>query len=305
MEQSPAEIVMVKPKHFAFDESTANSNAFQNKPTETGEAIKVKALAEFEAVVELFAKASVKVKVFEDTDEPMPKPDAIFPNNWFSTHSNGMVFLYPMLTKGRQAERRLDIIDYLIQTGKVKEIIDLSHNERNGMILEGTGSIVFDHSNKIGYACRSPRTSDVLFQRVCQLLGYQAVMFNAYDSMGQLVYHTNVILWIGTKAIGVCLDSITDAKEKAMVLQNLKMGHRQIMDLSHAEILGFGGNCLEIRNTQGQLLLAMSRRAFNTMRDDFRQIIRKSFHDILICDVDTIEHVGGGGIRCMIAGVHL
>ncbi|TRY71904.1 hypothetical protein TCAL_06721 [Tigriopus californicus] len=306
MEQSPSEIIMVRPRNFAFDPTTADSNAFQNRPDKDKETlVKAKAIQEFDQVVKRFREVGIHVKVFEDNEDPIPKPDAIFPNNWFSTHSNGMVLIYPMLSPNRQAERRLDVIDYLIGTNKVKEILDMSANERNDNILEGTGSIVFDHLNKIAYACRSPRTSDLVFNRVCNLLNYKPVMFNSHDSNGKLIYHTNVILWIGSKAIGVCLDSIKDAKEKELVSSYLRLGDREILDLNQSEILGFAGNCLELRNDQGQTFLAISKRAMEAMNAKHVDQLKPCFHDILECDVETIEHVGGGGIRCMIAGVHL
>ena len=235
---------MVRPKAFGYDPETALSNVFQNKPLNDKEMdYQDMALSEFDNAVSLLRSNGVKVTIFDETDtDDVKKPDSIFPNNWFSTHSNGMIILYPMMAKSRRLEKRLDVIRYLQDNFKVKgniprkqdelaimtiktiilyftlillkfkELIDISNFAEDEMFLEGTGSIVFDHENKVAYACRSNRTNVNLLKFVCQKLGYSLAEFDAVDGNGIPIYHTNVMMWIGTEVAAICSESIKDSE---------------------------------------------------------------------------------------------
>lgn len=218
--QSPKEVIMVRPGAFGFDEDTAHSNAFQRAPPpgKTESKIHLEASEEFEEVVALLKRNGVTVITFNDPPLP-PKPDAIFPNNWFSTHSDGTVIVYPMMAASRRLEQRSDVVNYLQDVYNVKRVIDLKHHENEGGFLEGTGSIVFDHLYKRAYACLSSRTNVNLLRMVCQHLNYQPVTFEAFDQEVKPIYHTNVMMWIGTTVAAICIDAIVDPTTKVSSIQ--------------------------------------------------------------------------------------
>ena len=94
-------------------------------------------------------------------------------------------------------------------------------------------------------------------------------------------------------------------QEREYVLQNLKVGNREIIELTWEETSAFAGNCLEVVNAKGSRFLAISKSAVDGLASDKIDRLRRAFHELLVCDVGTIEFIGGGGIRCMMAGVHL
>src|ERR1700733_12914596 len=196
MNQSTSHILMIRPVNFGFNEQTAESNAFQNRNAQN-EGVNQKARKEFDGMVNTLRANGVDVIVVEDTPEPYT-PDSIFPNNWVSFHSDGGVFLYPMQAENRRLERREDIINDLEDDFKVKHVIDLSRFEEEGKFLEGTGSMVLDRINKFAYACISPRTDRGVLELFCQQADYQPVTFDAVDEKGQAIYHTNVLMCVGS-----------------------------------------------------------------------------------------------------------
>jgi len=263
------------------------------------------AAGKFDAVVNLLKSNGVTVITFNDC--PLPaKPDAIFPNNWFSTHSNGTVIIYPMMAPSRRLEQRMDIIKYLedVHSTYVEKVVDLKFKENEGLFLEGTGSIVFDHLYKRAYACISSRTDPNLLNVVCKHLGYEAVVFEAFDENSKLIYHTNVMMWIGTTVAAICAEAIRDSKTKMAVTKELRSTGRQLLYLSHDEIKGFAGNCLELRTRHEELILAISDTAVKSMKTSNLMALKGHLR-LVVANVPTIEKVGGGGIRCMLAGIHL
>src|ERR1700759_270659 len=207
-QQTTSTILMIRPVNFGFNEQTAGSNAFQVRNAEQQQ-VQDKALSEFDNLVKILQENGVEVIVIDDTPEPHT-PDSIFPNNWVSFHQDGNVFLYPMMAENRRLERREDIIMQLEDEFKINHIIDLSRFEHEHKFLEGTGSMVLDRENKIAYACISPRTDRDVLALFCEQAGYKEVSFNAYDEQHQAIYHTNVLMCIGSKFAVICLDSITD-----------------------------------------------------------------------------------------------
>lgn len=210
--QSAKEVIMVRPASFGFDEDTMADNAFQKVVPEDGDAKKVheKALEEFDGVVQLLKRNGVTVITFNDN--PMPaKPDAIFPNNWFSTNCDGSLFIYPMMAASRRTEQRMDIVKYLEDIYQVDKVINWKQLENEGVFLEGTGSVVFDHIFKKAYACISSRTNAKLVGQMCKHLSYEPILFEAFDDKhGKPIYHTNVLMWIGTTVTAICADAIPD-----------------------------------------------------------------------------------------------
>lgn len=289
---------MVRPAHFAYNEQTAESNSFQNIPQDSTD-IQAKVEAEFDAAVATLRDAGVDVWVIEDTEEVI-KPDAIFPNNWISTHEDGTIVLYPMLTANRRAERRIDVVEYLKANNTVTRVLDLSTYESNNQFLEGTGSIVFDHEARIAYACLSPRTHLSVLQHLCQLINYKPIVFHSTDEQGMDVYHTNVIMGLGKGFVVVCLDSIKDAVEREQIINSIKGSGKEIIDISFAQVKAFGGNVLAVSNKEGKQFLALSASAYSSFTEKQIEAIEQ-YATLLAISIPSIETIGGGSVRCMLA----
>jgi hypothetical protein len=301
-QQTTSTILMIRPVNFGFNEQTAGSNAFQNRNAEQQQ-VQDKALNEFDNLVNLLQNNGVEVIVVDDTHEPHT-PDSIFPNNWVSFHQDGNVFLYPMMAENRRLERREDIIMQLEDEFQIKHVIDLSRFEHDHKFLEGTGSMVLDRENKIAYACISPRTDKEVLALFCEQTGYKEVSFHAFDQYHQAIYHTNVLMCIGSKFAVICLDSITDDNERNAVLTILKLTHKEIINISFVQMNKFAGNMLELKNQNGESLLVMSKNAYQSLNQDQKAALEK-YCKLLYADINTIENNGGGSARCMIAEVHL
>ncbi|CAF2081468.1 unnamed protein product [Rotaria magnacalcarata] len=304
--QSTSNIIMIRPACFCFNTETASSNVFQKDqyadPSATNK-IPQQALKEFDHMVEQLRSYGVDVDVIDDTPSPI-KPDAIFPNNWFSTHSDGTIVLYPMLAENRRIERRQDIIKHLCQTHHVTAIVDLSVYEQRNQFLEGTGSLVLDRINKILYAIRSPRTHDTVVQRFTELMNYQQppIMFDSVDDNQKPIYHTNVIMAIGTRVAIICLESIVDQEQRNTIVKSLEQnGKRKIINITLEQLKNFAGNMLEVKNKQGDYLLAMSKAAYDSLTNEQKNLIEATNTKLICFDVSTIEQCGGGSVRCMIA----
>jgi hypothetical protein len=293
---------MIRPVNFGFNEETAASNAFQKRNADKN-SIKEKALQEFDGLVNILRENGVDVIVIEDTPEPYT-PDSIFPNNWISFHADGTIFLYPMQAENRRLERREDVVAQLEDSFEVKHIIDLSRFELENKFLEGTGSMVLDRENKIAFACVSPRTDREVLALFCAQEGYKEVSFHAYDEYHQAIYHTNVLMCIGSKFAIICLDSISDDDEKNAVISILKLTHKEIISISFEQMNRFAGNMLEVKNQAGETLIVMSQNACDSLNQSQKDTLEK-FGKLVYFDINTIENNGGGSARCMMAEVHL
>lgn len=301
--QSTKNILLIRPSSFVFNPETAASNAFQIKPSDSEDLVKQKVFAEFEAFVSTLQLKGVNVFVFNDTHSPI-KPDAIFPNNWVTFHPDGTVILYPMFAPNRRYERRQDIIDLLKKNFNINHVLDLSKYEKEQRFLEGTGSMVFDHNNKIAYACLSPRTDKNLLLSVCDYLQYKPIYFYAHDPDGKEIYHTNVMMCIGEKFAVICLNSITNKQEREKVSQLLSNTGHQIIDITFKQMNNFAGNMLAIQTNNNQSILALSQSSFDSLTPNQRQEIEK-FCDLVPLSIYTIETIGGGSARCMISEIFL
>ena len=304
--QSAAAVLMVRPACFGFNPETAESNAFQRKPSPSAAPVgpHAAALAEFDAVVSALRRAGVEVVVAEDTPEP-PKPDAVFPNNWVSFHRDGRVVFYPMQAPSRRAERREALVAELARAGgfRVSGTEDLSYREAEGKFLEGTGSLVLDRSARIAYACLSPRTDLDVLGEFAQRLDYAPVAFEAFDRRGRPIYHTNVLMAVGSGFAIVCAEAIADLRQRAELLSRLAATGHAIVEITHAQMESFAGNCLELASPQGRLVV-MSEAAWGSLQGAQRELLERQ-GSVLRVAIPTIESVGGGGIRCMLAELHL
>jgi hypothetical protein len=304
--QSTSRVIMVRPACFCFNTETAISNAFQNNQyanSSSANQIQQQALIEFDQMVEQLRSHGVYVDVVDDTPSPI-KPDAIFPNNWFSTHSDGTIILYPMLAENRRLERREDLIKKLTQTHHVTAVIDFTPYQKHNQYLEGTGSLLLDRINKIVYAVRSPRTHDTIVEHFTKLMNYQQppILFDSVDGNQKPIYHTNVMMAIGTHVAIICSESIPDKQQRDRVVKSLEQnGKRKIIDITIEQMNHFAGNMLELQNSKGEYLLVMSKSAFDSLTDEQRNLIEETNTQLVYFDVSTIEQCGGGSVRCMIA----
>ncbi len=299
--QVPDCIFMVRPASFGFNSDTASTNAFQQSGA-NDEPVQEAAVAEFDAVIEKIRKATIEVLVVDDSILP-EKPDAIFPNNWFSIHADGKLVLYPMLALNRRLERNKDYIDLFENRFGPLEIVDLTFYEGHQRFLEGTGSIVFDHPNKIAYSCHSPRTDESVLEDVCKRLNYIPFLFHADDENGKPIYHTNVMLCVGEKVAVVCLDSIKNESEQEQLLRSFASTGHRVLSISYQQMRCFAGNMIEVQSKTGKRFLLLSQKALDSLLDG--QIKELSRHvELLPVNIPNIEKYGGGGIRCMVAGIH-
>ena len=301
--QSTNKIFLVRPSIFAFNTETSISNTFQIQLPESKEIIQQKVLSEFDAFATSLIAKGVQVHVFDDTLFP-EKPDAVFPNNWISFHEDGSVILYPMLAQNRRHERREDILEFFKKNYTIHNLLDLSIYEKEDRFLEGTGSIVFDHVHKIAYAGLSPRTDKELFLSVCNYLHYKPVCFHALDKNGKAIYHTNVMMCMGEHFSVICLDSISNKDEKALVVNQLKDTGHQIVDITYEQMNHFAGNMLSLQTNENKEILVLSQTAFECLTDRQKMEIGQ-YIELVPLTIKTIETIGGGSARCMMAEIFL
>src|SRR5439155_9044034 len=244
----------------------------------------------------------VNVHVFEDTAEP-EKPDAVFPNNWISTHHDGRVALFPMYSALRRRERRQDIVEELRKHYRVTAVIDYSAFEDDRSCLEGTGSLEFDHPTKTAYVSPSNPSNPNVIQRFAEDFSYEPVTFTSIGSNGQPIYHTNVMMCIGTAFAMVGLEMIPSKAERQRVRARLEKTGKVIMELSADQIANFAGNVIELQNKRGEKLLVLSSRAARALTEEQRERLSR-YARLVTLKLPTIE-LGGGSARCMMATIHL
>ncbi|MFD5224721.1 citrulline utilization hydrolase CtlX [Microbacterium sp. NPDC058342] len=290
--------MLIRPHHFRPNPQTAADNTFQ-RPADHD--VSREAYDVCTRVAERLSAEGVRVHLFEDeTDE---HPDSVFPNNWFSTHAGGRVAVYPMYAPNRRGERRADIIEMLKAEYRVQEVIDYSGLEPDDLFLEGTGAMVLDHVSRIAYAVRSRRCDPVLVERFCTVFGYEPVVFDAADPAGVPIYHTNVMMCIGTDIALIGLDAIVGDARRAHVAQRIHDTGRTVVALTAQQVASFAGNAIELRDHHGERILVLSETAHRSLTAEQVSTLSASCR-LLPLDVAPIE-LAGGSVRCMIAGIHL
>jgi hypothetical protein len=298
---------MVRPACFAFNLATADSNPLQQRSPLAAEVIAARAQNEFDALHRALQSEGIEVCVAADTPQP-PKPDAVFPNNWVSFHADGTVVLYPMQASNRRLERRHEVLDQVCTTlgFAIRQRLDLTHHESAGRFLEGTGSLVLDHAERVAYACRSPRTDAALVGEWARLMAYEPVVFDAADLQGRPYYHTNVLMWIGSRCALACIEAIA-AGDRERVSARLRASGRELIEINRTAVAAFAGNMLELASWDEALgdcsVLAMSVTARAAVPPDSFHRLSGCVDTVLAVPVPTIEQVGGGSVRCMLAEV--
>jgi hypothetical protein len=301
--QTTSHLLMIRPAAFGFNPETAQTNVFQKQPADFSEEIHKKALEEFDNMVQLLKKEDLNLTVVEDTPEPY-KPDAIFPNNWLTTHQDGVIVLYPMQAPNRRIERRQDIVEILQKKYKVHNVVNLSHYENRGKFLEGTGSMVLEHNHKIAYASISPRTSAEVLDRFCNTMRFQPIVFQALDEFDKPIYHTNVLMSVGDKFVIICMEAVRDASDQEDLIASFRKTQKEIFKVSYEQMKNFVANCIEVTNNKGERILVLSQRAYQHLEESQKKRL-ENYVKLLPCPLDTIETYGGGSARCMIAEIFL
>ncbi|MBP0612151.1 amidinotransferase [Chryseobacterium sp. cx-311] len=303
--QTTDTVLMIEPVAFGYNAQTAENNYFQVNVQ--NEETQKKALAEFSAFAAKLAEKGVNVIKVQDTLDPHT-PDSIFPNNWVSFHRDGKVIMYPMFAPNRRVERREDVLNAVQDHGfKINRVVDVSHFENEGKYLEGTGSMIFDHANKIAYGSVSLRLDEGLFRKFCAENGYEPVVFHSYQNAGEErlpIYHTNVMMCVADRFVVICLDCIDNEIEREKVQEVIKSSGKQLIEISEVQLQHFAGNMLQVHNSDGKTFLVMSQTAYNSLTAEQISRIEK-YSEIIYADLNTIEVNGGGSARCMLAEVFL
>ncbi|MBO4658420.1 MAG: amidinotransferase [Prevotella sp.] len=303
LKQTTSQLLMVRPVCFAFNEETAGNNAFQQRSeSTTANGLQRQAVKEFDAYVALLRQNGVGVTVVDDTPKPFT-PDSIFPNNCFSTHhddTGNTLVLYPMYAANRREER--EKLRPMLMRMPFDKVIDLTHWEDEGHYLEGTGSLILDRQRHRAYACRSPRTHEEVVADWARQMHYDYLLFDSVDEAGTAVYHTNVVMHIGTHTAVVCLDSIKDNGQRARLLRSLEDCGKEVVPVTLSQVHRFAGNMLEVHDSGGEPLLVMSATARQSLTPAQLDILSRHTR-IVAPDIHTIETIGGGSARCMIAEI--
>lgn len=297
--QVARKILMVRPALFAYNEETATNNYFQSKTAHSN--LNERALQEFDDFVNILRSNKIDVIVVQDSIDPHT-PDSIFPNNWFSTHSTGELILYPMFAENRRDERKKKVLNTLEEHFNAHKVIDLTEWENKNRFLEGTGSLILDHKNRIVYACRSERTDDIVFEDFYTKMNFEPQLFNAYDEKEKIIYHTNIMLSIGEKHAIICAESIFDQNRRAQVINSLKVSKKEIIEISFEQMRSFCANILEVLNVDNEPCLIMSETAKKSYTYEQRKKLEK-YCKLISTPLNIIEETGGGSARCMIAEI--
>lgn len=302
---------MIRPAGFDYNPETAETNKMQRpagvQSASGAQDSRSLARGEFDGLVRALRSEGISVCVVEDTAEPV-KPDAVFPNNWVSFHEDGTVVLYPMQAETRRCERRREVVDVVAdELGfTVARVLDLTHHEREGRFLEGTGSLILDHVERVVYASRSPRTHEAVVREWARELGYEPFVFSAFDAAGVPLYHTNVLMCIGARIAVVGTEAIAQP-ERAAILERLRASGRDVIEIGLEEIGRFAGNLLELATWDEALgdsrVLVMSEAARKGLYPENFARLAAGTDTVLAVPVPTIERLGGGSVRCMIAEV--
>ena len=297
-------ILMVRPAAFGANEETATTNFFQSTDTKPeSPSIQQAALNEFDNMVKLLRQHEINVLIVDDTPAPL-KPSAIFPNNWLSTSPEGIVSVFPMYAANRRPEKRDDILKMLAEKFVVKDLQDWSEFEVEGKFLEGTGSMVMDHENKVIYTCYSPRTDISVLEKFANASKYRAIIFFAVDNEGHPVYHTNVMMTLGENFAILCEEAIEEEWELIAVRQLLESSGHEVIRITKDQMHSFAGNMLQVKNSKGEKFLLMSQTAYDSLTEEQKEELAAR-SKLLPIPIPVIEKTEGGSVRCMIAEIFL
>ena len=299
--QTSDAVLLVWPAAFGFHAEAAATNAFAISAS--GAEIAAQAVAEFDLLASRLDGAGIEVLTLDDQPEPV-RPDAVFPNNWVSFHADGTMVLYPMATEARRLERNVEALEQLLASSgfDLRDTVDLSFHERHGRYLEGTGSLVLDRRGRRAYASLGPRTDPHVIADFDDRLDYSTLLFEAHDRSGRPIYHTNVLLSLGTRFAILCSEAVAP-EYRELLTGEIEAGGRTLIAVDYDQMRRFACNAIELQGRDGPVI-ALSSAARGSFRPDQLRLL-ESFGDLVEADIPTIESIGGGSVRCMIADVHL
>jgi len=299
MSQITKNILMIKPSSFGFNNDTSGDNYFQKQIKNLSQSeIRLKAVEEFENMCSILKKNGINIIVFEN-DENKKLTDDVFPNNWISFHGNKYV-IHSMYAKSRRREKNKSFINTLSTHNFNYTLLnDYTNYELEDIFLEGTGSVVLDRVNKHAYCSISKRSNDELFKLFCDDIGYKPISFKSYDSRGDLIYHTNVMMSIGDDFALVCFESINDKNEMILVKESLEKSGRKIIEITLSQVDSFAGNLIQLGDKKNKIIV-ISELAYSSLNDHQKNILSAE-SKIVNIPIPTIQKCGGGSVRCMIA----
>ena len=300
--QTADAVLMIRPAGFSSNAETSGTNHFQ-VTVQASHGIAAAARREFDALSAALAAAGIRVHAFAG-ETRVHLPDEVFPNNWVSLHADGTAVLYPLLAPSRRRERRPELLETLREHHgyRLERVVDLTPFEKSGAFLEGTGSLVLDRVQRLAYACRSPRTHEAALEEFGRRLDYEIVAFDAVDRGGRPIYHTNVLMSVGSTFAAICTSAITEVAERRRVLDRLEQD-REIVDLTFEQMHSFAGNMLALAGRGGEVIALSSAARAALTRDRIATLERHG--KLVAAPIATIEKYGGGSVRCMLAEVHL
>jgi hypothetical protein len=303
--QTTDKVLMISPDTFQFNEQTAATNSFQ-KDLSAGIEMKRKVMKEFAGMVSELRAHHIHVITLSSRAD-VATPDAVFPNNWFSTHTaNGerTIIIYPMLAESRRLERQYDVLVQALQAEgiRIQHKYDLTRYEAQERFLEGTGSMVLDRINRIVYAALSPRTDQTVLDDFAETMNYTSVVFHSCDKQGNPVYHTNVVMSLGRQFAVIALDAVSDQVERDALTAMLKMTHKNIINITLDQMENMAGNILEVRSVENLSKIILSATAYNAFTPAQRQLL-STYGELVVVHIETIERLGGGSARCMLAEI--
>eukprot|EP00127_Corallochytrium_limacisporum_P001096 Clim_evm7s39 gene=Clim_evmTU7s39 len=313
--QSTNSVLMVAPTAFYQNLETLVDNYFmQGDLNMTKQEIQAAALQEYAVFHQVLTQAGVRILLW-DYEAYHDTPDATFVNNWFSTHppqsirdpttgelnQESVLITYPMKAENRRRERRPDIMQELSRLYPV--VVDFhDEHETLNQFCESTGVLIFDRPHRRVFANISERCHEQALNDWCARYGYEKVAFHSCDDQGRSIYHTNVMMYVGTELIIAAVETIRDSKERAMFIEEATK-HHTLVAITWEQVMKFCGNILEVLNGADEPCLVMSDQAYNAFTKEQMDVITRFYPDdghILHADISTVERVGGGGVRCCI-----
>lgn len=300
--QHARHLLMIRPRCFGFNPETASSNVFQHLQA-NADGVAARAIDEFNRMGGMLTRNRIQVHVLDD-DLHNNLPDAVFPNNWLATLPTGELIIFPMMTASRRKEKRKEVIEWVQQHFHVKRLIDFSYLEKENKFAEGTGSLVFDHSRKIAYACLSTRTSAAAVMEICRMIEYTPILFEAFSTPGMPVYHTNVMMAVAGSFAVICLECIPDRKQQQHVYDSLAHSRHKVIIISREQMNDFAGNMLTVETNEGKAVTILSQAAFEVLSDEQIESLL-DYSQLIPIAIPVIEKSGGGSVRCMMAEVFL
>jgi len=296
-------VIMIQPIDFGFNEQTGVDNEFQNRPTSRElEDLKSVVNAEFDSTAKTLQLLNIETLILAKEHTHANLPDAIFPNNWFSTRANGEIHIYPMKTKNRQDEIQITELSNIVITAgyKIAKLIDLRADLPKQSILEGTGSLIFHHPSQTIFAAISERCDASAVQEYADRFGYQLESFKTASSNGAPIYHTNVLMSCG-RDFAVVSDSIISTSYRNKLLSKLEERVGELLIITEEQMANhFCGNILQLEDNSNQPVIALSHSAYNGFSAAQKRFLEGK-GSLAVCKIPTIEKVGGGSTRCMLA----